>query len=212
MAEVLAKKDVDILEERGYWKASSSLHAQIKRLVKKRLPLEIGHVKSAHGLLFVGTMQESIGGRYRRHNCPELRRIDGTRLRLAEWTQIPHLMAQLNDEVVASTKDTSHPRTNKQLERLILVAARLSHRLAAIHPFENGNGRASRLLLSGILLRAGLPEIAVKQVKPAYLRAMRQADEGDYEPLKRIIIGGLKEVMKRRQNILRHQRRKAVAR
>ena len=69
--------------------------------------------------------------------------------------------------------------------------------LACIHPFENGNGRASRLLLGIILIRAGLYEVAIKKEKLEYLRTMHQADIGDFSLLENIIIDGLIENKKK---------------
>lgn len=190
---VLSKRDVDILEERGYWQASSSLHRQLHRLIQKKLPLRIGLVKNAHQAIFEVTNQPDIAGKYRRHNGPELKRIDGSILKMTGWQMIPNAMAELDFELRERTKDLKHPKTEKEYRNIIEIAAQLSHKLACIHPFANGNGRASRLLLSAILIRAGLSEVAVKKEKLTYLRAMRQADDGDFNMLKNIIFNGLME-------------------
>lgn len=193
MQRSLTKKEVDILEERGLWRASSSLHKVIKRLIRKNLPLEIRYILQAHRTIFTTAHQSIIAGKYRRDNGPELKRIDGTPLLITDWMQVPSAMAELNDRVVTLTKNLHYPKTKGEYSRLVSGAVQLSHRLACIHPFVNGNGRSSRLLLSAILLRAGLPEIAVKKSKPAYLRAMRQADDGDFSLLERVVIKGLIE-------------------
>jgi Fic family protein len=38
-----------------------------------------------------------------------------------------------------------------------LIAAELAHRFSLIHPFDDGNGRMSRLLLNWVLLKCGAP-------------------------------------------------------
>lgn len=69
--------------------------------------------------------------------------------------------------------------------------ARLHHRAVHIHPFENGNGRWSRLLANIWLKRHGHPPTAwpeevigtVSVIRDEYITAIKKADEGDYEPL-----------------------------
>ena len=108
------------------------------------------------------------------------------------------------------------PKTAEDFKKIIYIATRLSHRFACIHPFENGNGRASRLLTNAILLRSGLWDVSIKEPKRKYLRAMRQADDGDFSQLEDILILGLLEnriklykVLMRKKadmkNIINHQ-------
>ena len=74
------------------------------------------------------------------------------------------------------------------------TGVRLHHRLVWIHPFENGNGRWGRLVTNIYLHRKGLPllnwpqdEKQVKTVfKPRYISALKSADHGDFESLKKI--------------------------
>lgn len=200
MALPLNKKDLDILEERGYWKASSLLHKKIKRLIRKKLPLEVGYIKEAHRIIFNEANQSALAGKYRQDN-PELKRIDGTLLPISHWHDIPHKMAELNFELKQNTKNLVTPQILQEYNEIINLSARFSHKLACIHPFENGNGRASRLLMGAILLRAGLSDIAIKKSKPKYLRAMRQADGGDYSLLEEIITDGLIEDHKKKYKL-----------
>ena len=87
MPRPLSKKDIDILEERGYWQASSSLYKKVKQLTRKKLPLRIGLIKHAHQIIFETAEQPDIAGKYRRDN-PEVKRIDGTLLEISHWHNI----------------------------------------------------------------------------------------------------------------------------
>lgn len=71
------------------------------------------------------------------------------------------------------------------------IAARFSHRLVAIHPFANGNGRLSRTLADLLQVQHGASRftwgagnlIADGKARQRYLAALRAADAKDYGPL-----------------------------
>lgn len=71
------------------------------------------------------------------------------------------------------------------------AAVRFSHRMVAIHPFANGNGRHSRLIADLLITRLGRTSFSWGQsnlstegeARNAYLRALRAADARDYAPL-----------------------------
>lgn len=68
------------------------------------------------------------------------------------------------------------------------IAARFSHRLVAIHPFANGNGRLSRTYADLLLVQHGAPRfswgagnlVAEGEIRQRYLDALRAADRRDY--------------------------------
>ncbi len=64
----------------------------------------------------------------------------------------------------------------------ITLAAMLHYKFVIIHPFDDGNGRVSRLLMNYVLLQNGLPPVIIKSLdKTNYLRALNRADTGEYE-------------------------------
>lgn len=100
-----------------------------------------------------------------------------------DWTEVPAAVRNLVQDAQAWFGDEDH-RTE---------VARFHHRLVAIHPFPNGNGRHSRAAADylcaalgiapptwGALTFADTPEL-----RAAYLAALRTADRGpnDLEPL-----------------------------
>lgn len=68
----------------------------------------------------------------------------------------------------------------KQELHPVALAAMLHYRFVCIHPFDDGNGRISRLLMNYVLLKASLPPIVIKSSeKKNYLQALHMADTGD---------------------------------
>ncbi|MBV5262455.1 mobile mystery protein B [Pinisolibacter aquiterrae] len=71
------------------------------------------------------------------------------------------------------------------------IAVRLSHRLVAIHPFPNGNGRFSRLVGDLLARRLGRPPFSwgradlvdAGETRARYVEALRAADAHDIRPL-----------------------------
>jgi len=70
----------------------------------------------------------------------------------------------------------------------IEYAALAHYKLVYIHPFVDGNGRTSRLLMNLILMQGGYPPVIVrKQDRLAYYRHLATANEGDIRPFVRFV-------------------------
>ncbi len=66
----------------------------------------------------------------------------------------------------------------------IVVSAWLHHRFAQIHPYQDGNGRVARALITFVLLRAELlPLVIDRDLRTEYIGALEKADGGDLSPL-----------------------------
>ena len=71
----------------------------------------------------------------------------------------------------------------------LAVAAWLHHRFTQIHPFEDGNGRVVRALLTWHLVRMGfLPIVITRDTRKEYISSLEQADSGDLAPFLRLLI------------------------
>ena len=71
------------------------------------------------------------------------------------------------------------------------TATRIHHRAVQIHPFQNGNGRWSRMLANIYLRQHGLMPVRWQEDllakenpnRDKYIRALKKADNGDYQAL-----------------------------
>lgn len=62
------------------------------------------------------------------------------------------------------------------------------YKLVYIHPFVDGNGRTSRLLMNLILMQAGYPPVTIrKEQRSEYYHVLELANEGDVRPFIRFI-------------------------
>lgn len=191
------ERKIQIIEQRGLWKASAFIRKLAKRFIKKNKPISIRYIIEAHKILYSETKEKDLAGKYRREN-PKIKRIDDSTLKIPHWKEVPHLMAILDDELKAKTSHTIHAFSAEDYAEIIDLAVKTSHRLACIHPFFNGNGRMSRLLIDFLLFRMNLPSIAIKEDKKKYLQAMFQADKGDFSLLRRLALKGLTQSQKKK--------------
>jgi Fic family protein/DNA-binding XRE family transcriptional regulator len=112
----------------------------IKELVQRKITINEREVLSIHNLILRG-IQPEYAGKYRDIQVM----IKGS----AHMPPQPYLV---KDEMVQyfgwyeQNKDTLHP---------IILAAEMHERLVTIHPFVDGNGRTSRLIMNLILLSKG---------------------------------------------------------
>ncbi len=91
----------------------------------------------------------------------------------ASVEETPALMSELTDWLTAN-RTAHHP---------LVLSALFHHAFVSIHPFDDGNGRMTRLLSNLVLMQAGFPPVIVRQQeREAYYAALSQADAG--EPLR----------------------------
>jgi Fic family protein len=113
-------------------------------------------------------------------------------IKVGDYKDYPNSVRLQNGEIFEYAKPSETPMLMQELIdwhrneenglHPVTLAAMLHYKFVRIHPFDDGNGRVSRLLMNYILLRSGLPPVVIKSNDKAnYLRALNRADIGDYE-------------------------------
>ena len=104
--------------------------------------------------------------------------IEGTDYKPPEAIDVPKKMANLINWV-RSNKNKLHP---------VELAAIIHYKLAAIHPFFDGNGRTTRLAMNVVLMQPGYPlAIILKNDRKRYYNVLSKADKGDLIPFIRFV-------------------------
>ena len=71
----------------------------------------------------------------------------------------------------------------------IIIAALFHHKFVEIHPFDDGNGRLSRILMNLILMQSGYPPVVVKtDDRTNYYSLLNRADVGNSWPFVEYVV------------------------
>ncbi len=141
----------------------------VEGLAGSDVPLSAFHIRQIHKLVLTRIDDENAG-QYR--TLPV--RIGGSQHQPPDSWEVARLMQEWSDWLNGQAQ-TLHP-----IER----AAQAHHRLVAIHPFVDGNGRTARLAMNLLLMRDGYPPTIILQTnRGQYYRVLAQADAGKTDPL-----------------------------
>lgn len=174
----------------------------------EEITLTENHIKQLHrDLLQFANKDEHHRGQYKKVNnsvaaFDENGKQVGVVFVTATPFDTPHLMKDLVDFVKGASE-------TKKLHPLLIVAIFVVVFLE-IHPFQDGNGRLSRVLTTLLLLRFGYAyvpysslESVIEQSKEQYYLALRQTqgtirtDEPNWQPWIRFFLKSLQQQMKR---------------
>ena len=145
----------------------------------QHIPLTENHIKQLHQLLLRHSEKDARHrGNYKTHsNSVAAFDEDGTRIGIVFQTATPFDTPGLMTELVAWV---NRERAAGQLHPLLIIAICIVVFLE-IHPFQDGNGRLSRVLTTLLLLQAGYAyvpysslESVIEQSKEDYYLALRQ--------------------------------------
>ena len=136
----------------------------IKDIAKQDIEISERTIKEIHALILHGIDRENAG-RYR--TVPVM--ISGS----AHMPPQPYLIEKQMEDFMIRFK-----QMEKEMVHPVLVAAYLHGELVRIHPFIDGNGRTSRLLMNLYLLRHGYVIITLKgsnDAKVNYYKALEMS-------------------------------------
>lgn len=157
-------------------------------LVKDNEPISEWNIKNIHQLILKDIDNENAG-RYRKENVT----IKGAVHIPPDYLKVPELMEKLI--LTYNTWNEYHP---------IIQAALLHGELVKIHPFTDGNGRTSRLLMNLVLMNSGYnPLIIKKEDRLKYYEALDKAHmTNDYTDFIKLVTKLEIEVLKKYLELL----------
>ncbi|WP_298140661.1 Fic family protein [Flavobacterium sp.] len=163
----------------------------IKQLMERNFPFNERELLSVHNLILRGIIPEDAG-RYRRVQVM----IKGSNHMPPQPFIVPK---EMEDYFIwfEENKNKIHP---------ILLAAEMHERLVAIHPFIDGNGRTSRLVMNLILLQNGYVIANIKgdyETRMRYYQALETAQNSNNKEEFLLFIAQVeKECLERYLNII----------
>jgi Fic family protein len=165
-------------------------HAQAIEFIKETASNDIEitewTVREIHALILHGINREQAG-QYR--NVPVM--ITGSR----HVPPQPYLIAPQMENFILQYRQMEMDGTHS-----VLIAAYLHDELVKIHPFIDGNGRTSRLLMNLYLLSKGYTITSLKaddEAKQAYYTALETSHtDGNHEQFNLLVANAVKQSMK----------------
>lgn len=153
----------DHLEAKNHQEALSYLYELVEK--DKHNTFSENLIKSLNQIV-QQNIDKEWAGRYRNSGVI----IGGADHKPPEAIDVPFLMSELIKWYLVNKKQ--HP---------VELASIIHHKLVNIHPFFDGNGRTSRLVMNIILMQAGFPLVVIlKSDRQRYYKALASADKGDY--------------------------------
>jgi Fic family protein len=161
----------------------------VEDIIKKEEPFSEWQIRNIHQLI-LKTIDDDNAGRYRQQNVL----ISGASTAPPDYTLLNDKMAQLVDWY----------NTQANLLHPIERAAKVHADFVGIHPFIDGNGRTSRLLMNLELMKAGYPPCVITvENRLAYYEALDVwMAQGDTEAFTQLVADAVLEGFKPYQLVL----------
>ena len=172
----LTRSETALVVEKGLTIGGKSLHEHLEAInhahaldyvkqfaSKTKNSITIKFIRSLHSLILKSTDDKNAGA-WR----TIMVKISGSTVQLPDPIDVPHLM----DNFVTWLHNTdSHPA---------ITAIEAHYKFVRIHPFVDGNGRCTRLLMNLLLAQEGYPPLIIDPTqREEYIKSMQQADESE---------------------------------
>ncbi|MDP9080134.1 MAG: Fic family protein [Bacteroidota bacterium] len=179
----------DHLDIRGHNEAINFLLA----IVKDTRPISEADIRALHKMILVepyDVKAQTTDG------SPTTKRIN-----LGEYkTSANHVQTATGETHYYATPEETPAKMQELMEwyaevsnhtdiHPVVAAALFHHRFVSIHPFDDGNGRLSRILMNLILMQKGYPPVVIKMDdRLNYYSLLSQADNGNSWPFVEYVI------------------------
>jgi Fic family protein len=186
---------VDYLEAKNHSEAVDWISA----FIRKQKPITEGFIKDLNALLHKGIterpargadgqmiMRPITPGAYKKQPNHVLT-LSGHIHVYVDPLQVPEEMEKLM-AYIDTQEGKMHP---------VVLAAEAHYEITRIHPFDDCNGRVSRLLMNTVLMRAGYPPIIIQnEERRRYMETLEAADAGNREPWFEFVAEHVKTALK----------------
>lgn len=155
----------------------------IRDFAKSDIEISERTIKEIHALVLHGINRENAG-RYR--TVPVM--ISGS----THVPPQPYLLEKLMEDFILQFQELETKGTHP-----VLIAAYLHDELVRIHPFIDGNGRTSRLLMNLYLLRKGYTLVNLKgsdDAKLGYYKALETSHTEKHQEAFQVLVAGAEKV------------------
>jgi Fic family protein len=146
----------------------------IKEAAKARRPVSIELIKEVAALVMenTGGIVNTISGSFNTsHGDLRKAQVYVDKKYFPDYTKVPSLLESLIENVNARIQSVSG-------NDIIKLSADLHYNLVNIHPFGDGNGRTSRLMMNYVQLFHGEPLIQIfTENRSAYIDALNKTEE-----------------------------------
>ena len=156
-------------------------------MIKGKRQLNESDIRNLHKLI--------LGTEYENPSLGVFGKVVGKKVNVGTYKTMPnHVLTSTGEtHYYATPEETPAKMTelvswfnenanNKEVNPVVL-ASLFHHRFVAIHPFDDGNGRMTRILTNFILMKFGYPISVIKnEEKKSYYAALSQADRGEVLP------------------------------
>jgi len=152
------------------------------------LPVDATLLRALHFNIFTGV--RSHAGRFRSADSGTEHLTFGPHRSCHRGEVDAKLRAVLESAAREITRLERDPAADDYESDALNVAVRVHADVIWIHPFEDGNGRTCRALMSCVLVRLGLRPISIDAPREEYIAALNHFyTTGDFQPMADLAVG-----------------------